>query len=127
MKPVAQRRARRKRYDIWSTRAQEDVLLENMINCDVSNIDRSRSVETYPTLNNRRTNKRTCRDRVDDNIRLYKPERQEEEVKGASRFIADLGVNAENDDAEIAKDMANKLYEEKEELICKLILFYYTY
>lgn len=65
-------------------------------------------------------NKRTFRDRRDDKIRLYQPEREEEdEVKGVPRLIMDLAVGDQSEDADIAKDMANKLYEEKEELICK--------
>lgn len=81
-------------------------------------------MEAYPVRGllplERTSNKRSFRDRRDNKIRLYQPEREEEDdVKGVPRIIMDLVVGDQSEDADIAKDMANKLYEEKEELICK--------
>lgn len=109
---------KRKKYDIWSTRVQEDVLAETLNSCDVTLKDRSRNVESYDYLSHRISNKRTRDDRKNPNIRTIGRSKSEERVKGSSRKIFNLNVTASNTPEEIAKDVANKLYEEKEELIC---------
>lgn len=117
----------RKKYDIWSTRVQEDLLLENLVNCDVSQVDRSRSVETYsknyvPFLT---SNKRTNSDRYKVNLRLPKKSRPTDEdsdtVQATPRVILDVHVTVEDSEDDIAKDIANKLFEEKEDLIKTII------
>lgn len=117
---------RLKKYDIWSTRIQEDALLENLVNCDVSNVDRSRNVETYPLpsyITPRKTNKRTHDDRNKSDIRLNKrSERYSEHhnTSTVSRTILDMHATIDNSEEDIARDIANKLFEEKEDLIRKL-------
>lgn len=116
-----------KKYDIWSTRLQEDVLAATLNSCDVTFKDRSRSVESYDytlshsfIMNQRSNNKRSRDDRKNTNLRLVKPsEDDKEEVKGSARTILDLIVTSENTPEEIGRDLANKLCEEKEDLLGK--------
>lgn len=134
MKPKARRQgvneSRPKKYDIWSTRIQEEVLSETFNSCDVSHKDRSRDVESYDyTLSRsynfndegdkRVNNKRNRNDRKNPNLRLKnKKEDESKKVKGNPRVILDLTAVAEEDSLQdLARDMANKLYEEKEDLI----------
>lgn len=129
LRAASARNTTRKKYDIWSTRAQEEVLLENLSNCDVSNIDRSRGSETYPvgnklpliTYNCRKNNKRRHGDQTNLNLRLIKQDDEfDSDIKGSSRLILDVTATLHDSDEDIAKDIANKLYEEKEDLIRKL-------
>lgn len=122
-KKILPQRPKRKKYDIWSSRAQEDVLAETLNTCDVSKFDRSRDVETYGSYDLRhkirKTNKRRHNER-NKGIKfssLKKQDSDEDEVKGSARVIADLVINVNNTDEEIAKDIANKLCEEKDDLI----------
>ncbi|KAK4885508.1 hypothetical protein RN001_001779 [Aquatica leii] len=115
----------RKKYDVWSTHVQEDLLLENLVNCDVSQVDRSRTVETYsinhvPFLKN---NKRTREDRYNPHLRLPKKSNSDERENGGGtpRTILDAHVTINNTEDEIAKDIANKLCEEKEDLIRTIV------
>lgn len=118
---------KRKKYDIWTTRAQEDVLAETLSSCDVTFKDRSRSVESYDytlshshIMNERSNNKRSRDDRKNTNIRLLKRHNDnKDEAKGSARTILDLTVTAENTPEEIGSDLANKLCEEKEDLLSK--------
>ncbi|XP_044263188.1 phosphorylated adapter RNA export protein [Tribolium madens] len=115
---------KRKKYDIWSTRVQEDVLSETLNSCDVTIKDRSRDVETYDySLShfNRTNNKRTRDDRKNSNVRSVGRPKSQDRAKGHSRNIIDLTVTASNTPEEIAKDIANKLFEEKEELILRVL------
>lgn len=119
--------AKQKKYDIWSTRVQEDVLAETLNSCDVTFKDRSRDVESYDyTLSYSHTrieksnNKRSRDDRKNTNLSLVKRHSNEkEEQKGSARSILDLAVTAENTVEEIGRDLANKLCEEKEDLLSK--------
>ena len=108
------------KYNIWSRYIQEDILVTTLDTCDVTSKDRSRNVETYDyTLSYSHNNKRTRMDRKNPNIRLKKGNSKEGGgPKGSARIILDLGVTLNNTAEEIAKDVANKLYEEKEDLIC---------
>ncbi|KAF5301354.1 hypothetical protein FQA39_LY10752 [Lamprigera yunnana] len=115
----------RKKYDIWTTRVQEDILLENLVNCDVSQVDRSRNIETYsvdhvPFIKN---NKRTRAGRNSSHLRLTKKEDSdiESENNGACRIILDVHVTIQNSEEEIARDIANKLCEEREDLILTIV------
>lgn len=118
-------KSKQKKYDVWSTRAQEDVLSETLNSCDVTYKDRSRNVESYDyTLsmgykaNERINNKRSRSDRKNGDIRLVQRSHSEEnDVKGSARTLLDLVVTTENSAEEIAKDLANKLCEEKEDLL----------
>lgn len=125
--------SKRKKYDIWSTRVQEDLLAETLNSCDVTYKDRSRDVESYDYTigqkmyadeKNRTNNKRSRGDRNNPNLRLRKRSSSNEksDVSSAPRHILDLIVTNENTTEEIARDMANKLYEEKEDLLSKFVL-----
>lgn len=130
LKPKVQKMQypKRKKYDIWSTRVQEDVLAETLNSCDVTYKDRSRDVESYDytlgqkiygSADNRASNKRSRADRNNPNLRLSKRSCSNErtDANTAPRHILDLAVTCENTAEEIARDMANKLYEEKEDLL----------
>lgn len=132
-KPVAQKiqNPKRKKYDIWSTRVQEDVLAETLNSCDVTYKDRSRDVESYDytlgqklygSRENKANNKRSRADRSNPQLRLRKRSSSNDrnDVNSAPRHIIDLSVTCENTAEEIARDIANKLYEEKEDLLSML-------
>lgn len=76
----------------------------------------------------RLTNKRTFSDRGNVRLRLGKRRKNcddervndEEDPKGSSRIIPDLGVTVESTEDEIATDIAEKLSERKDSLISKL-------
>nr|CAI5830879.1 unnamed protein product [Callosobruchus analis] len=129
-----------KKYDIWSTRVQEDFLAETLNSCDVTSKDRSRSVESYdytlaykfynedkvdskPFSDQRRGNKRTVDDRNNSKFRQRRRSNSsdKDKKKGKSKIILDLSVDIDNSPEDIAKDVACKLYEEKGELILKVI------
>lgn len=119
LKPKVKSSAAKKKYDIWSTRIQEDVLLENLVNCDVSQVDRSRSVETYSVNNKLRIiskNKRRFDQRHDTNLHTNRIN-SSEETKPLT--ILDLTVTVDDSETDVANDIANKLYETNDELICK--------
>lgn len=119
---------KRKKYDIWSNRVQEDVLLETMNRCDVTKKDRSRSIETYDytlsyTYNKDRiNNKRTRTERSDKNIRPVNKKTDEELKKCKPRKLLELTINESSTTAEIATEIANKLCEEKSDLISMFLL-----
>ncbi|KAJ8935155.1 hypothetical protein NQ314_012973 [Rhamnusium bicolor] len=131
LKPKPQEQnSKRKKYDIWSTRVQEEVLAATLNSCDVTTKDRSRDVETYDftlgkkyyeELEEKKNNKRTREDRKKPNFRQKKRSNSDEKLKGNKRVILDLAVDLNSSAEEMAKDMANKLCEEKEELILKVI------
>lgn len=148
LKPKARyRKPAQKKYDIWSTRVQDEVLAETLNSCDVTIKDRSRDAETYDfsmgkkyyedetypereSLFNEETqesNKRTRANRNNVNFRQKKRShsREKKVEKGSSkpRILLDLAVNINSSEDEIAKDISNKLYEEKEELISKLFIW----
>lgn len=125
LRPITVQKSKRKKYDIWSNRIQEDVLLETLNSCDVTKKDRSRDVETYDytlsySYNEGRTNnKRSRNDRDNKNIRPIK-RKGEKEKKGKSRCILDLTLTADSTNEEVATEISNKLCEEKVDLICKI-------
>ncbi|GJQ87878.1 putative PHAX RNA-binding domain protein [Trypoxylus dichotomus] len=113
---------RQNKYNIWSTHIQEDVLADTLNTCDVTLKDRSRNVETYDYNLSRKSNKRTMSDRNNSKIRLVHSSKSEKDgVKGSSRTLLALNTSVENTEEEIARDLANKLCEEKEELIYKIV------
>lgn len=116
-KPV--RSLRQNKYSIWSTHIQEDVLADTLNTCDVTLKDRSRNIESYDYSLGRKTNKRTIGDRNNRKIRLVNASRSDtDDIKGTARTLLSLTVSLENTEEEIARDLANKLCEEKEDLIC---------
>lgn len=126
-----------KKYDVWSSRSQEESLAATLDNCDVVKRDRSRDVESYDfTLahkyyNNeldinrfskvdRKNNKRTRDDRNNKTFRQrQRSPSAGSEVKGEPRMISNLTVDKNSVAEDIANDIACKLSEEKTELICK--------
>lgn len=120
---------KRKKYDIWSTRAQEDVLVATLNSCDVTYKDRSRDVESYDYTigqkvygggDNRGSNKRSRADRNNTNLRLRKRSPSiESDTNRVPRLILDLTVTCDNTTDEIGLDIANKLYEGNEDLMSK--------
>ncbi|CAH2005311.1 unnamed protein product [Acanthoscelides obtectus] len=142
LKPKSRRTTapKEKKYDVWSTRVQEDFLAETLNSCDVTSKDRSRNVESYdytlayklynkdkpeskPFVDQRRGNKRTVDDRRNSHFRQRRrsSSSDKEKKKGKPRIILDLAVGTDDSPDEIAKDIGNKLYEEKEDLILKVV------
>lgn len=86
-------------------------------NCSTSNAFESRNKRF-------RANSLSVKDRK--NVRLRLGNRSEDTNEGTSdamnmqRCILDLTVTGDSSDDEVAKDIANKLYEEKDELMSKL-------
>lgn len=100
----------------------------NFDSCDVTTKDKSRDVESYDyTLAphyyedpKERSNKRTRDDRKRNVFFPRKREPSSERiVKPVERIILDLNVDTTNNEEDITKDIANKLCEEREDLICK--------
>lgn len=126
---------KKKKYDIWSNKLQTDIVNANFDSCDVTIKDRSRDVESYdytlaPSYYDdpkNRSNKRTRDDRKKNLFLSRKREPSEErDVKPVERIILDLIVDVNSSEDDITKDIANKLCEEREDLICNLfvILFF---
>ncbi|CAG9829117.1 unnamed protein product [Diabrotica balteata] len=139
LKPMQQLRPRRpKRYDIWSSRLQEETLAATLDNCDVDKKDRSRDVESYDytiaqryyndedvnrfsQVKERTNNKRTRSERDNINLRHIQRSSSDDTSRGETRIIPDLKVTSNNEAEEIASEIASKLNEEKEELILRVI------
>jgi phosphorylated adapter RNA export protein len=136
--------SKQNKYNIWCSELQETSLTEELVNCDVRNkkFDRSRDVESYDyklayTVDDQQGNsvdscgskssafpqgvKRRYRDRGSATLRLGKrpSDGNESERRGSPRSLFELNVTVENTNEEVACDIANKLCEEKEDLICK--------
>lgn len=79
--------------------------------------------ETEPRL----TNKRTFNDRCRVKLRLGKrridnsTEDVDDDHRGSSRVMSDLGITAESSDADVAADIAAKLSEHKDVLIRRIV------
>ncbi|XP_050299471.1 phosphorylated adapter RNA export protein [Anthonomus grandis grandis] len=126
-RPLPQRQGLNKKYDIWSTRAQEDVLAETMINCDVTLKDRTRDVESYDFSlamkfyeQEENTKQGTKRTRNDMKNGDFKPAKRKEST-GVPKEIPKLAVDCTNTLEEIAKDIADKLDEKRSDLILKTL------
>jgi phosphorylated adapter RNA export protein len=130
------------KYNIWCSELQETSLTEELVNCDVRHdmLDRSRDVESYDyklayAMDDQHDvdsfssksrafpqgTKRRYGDRGSVKLRLGKRQsnRNETECRGSPRAVLDLNVTLENTNEEVASDIANKLCEEKDDLICK--------
>lgn len=131
-----QQQARPKKYNVWSSGIQEEVLTQELTNCEVAQrYERSRDIESYDYTRFRQpspddfdrppsSNKRHYDDRQFQGVkaRLGRRRGSADSAKGPSRAMLSLVVTAASSDEEVAKDIANKLCEEKEDLICKLQL-----
>jgi phosphorylated adapter RNA export protein len=136
--------SKKNKYSIWCSELQEASLTEELVNCDVRNkkIDRSRDVESYDyklayTMDDQQGDsvdscgsksrtfpqgvKRRYRDRGRAKLCLGKhlSDSNDSDRRGSPRNLSDLNVTAENTNEEVASDIANKLCEEKDDLICK--------
>ncbi|XP_050499294.1 phosphorylated adapter RNA export protein [Diabrotica virgifera virgifera] len=140
LRPIQQLRTRKpKKYDIWSSRLQEETLAATLVNCDVDKRDRSRDVESYDytiaqryyddeedvnrfsQIKERTNNKRTRSDRDNINLRHIQRSPSDDTSRGEARIIPDLTVTLNNAAEEIASEIASKLNEEKQELILSVI------
>jgi phosphorylated adapter RNA export protein len=138
------------KYKIWCRDLQEASLTEDLVNCDVRQnvLDRSRDVESYDynlayamedqhdtgsfATKSRalpQGTKRRYGDRGSVKLRLGKRESNsnDSDCRGSPRAIFDLNVTLENSNEEVASDIANKLCEEKDDLICKCGPFAHFY
>lgn len=122
LKPKLRNNTRFKKYDIWSTKAQEDVLSQTLSSCDVTKKDRSRDVESYDYSLSysviRSNNKRTRDDRNNSTLRLVS---KNGDAQSNPRNILDITISLDSSRQEIAKDIANKLCEEKDDLIQTIV------
>ena len=137
------------KFKIWNMQVQEESITEDLVSCGVTkSIYAERSVESYdftlgysfkkradlPDNNNsdeereveeRLTRKRIFSDRRNAKLRLGKRRIDNEETdgddhKGSSRVMSDLSITPDSSEAEVAADIAAKLYEKKDVLISKL-------
>lgn len=125
--PLPKPQNRSKKYDIWSRRAQEDAITESLITCDVSKVDRSLGVESYDFTRSNRykdNNRKRKHGQKSVHLRLGKKEDDDDDTKGNARKILDLIENVESSNEDLAKDIANKLMEEKDDLVCTSTLSY---
>lgn len=118
---------------------QADALTDSLLNCDVSQ-ERDRNVESYhyrgalkdrviKTARRKNHNWEQAfhhkRKHNGDFSETYQKSKNcdsiEPEAKGNSKNILSLSTTVENTESEIATDIANKLYEKKEDLICELL------
>lgn len=98
---------------------------ETMISCDVTLKDRSRQSENYDftfaskyyaELEGGQGTKRTREDMKNKNFRQKK---SQEDFKGKPKEICDLLVDEHSEVEDVVKDIAEKLGEERSDLICK--------
>ncbi|XP_043286783.1 phosphorylated adapter RNA export protein [Venturia canescens] len=138
------------KYKIWCTQVQEESLTENLVSCGVTKkMYQGRNVENYDfpgcydSIHNakrepnnsseedeeegrppaRLSNKRTNADRKNVKLRLGKRRNSMEvdKQKGAVKIMAELGVNGESTDDQVAADIAEKLNEKKDSLIRRVV------
>ncbi|XP_041984422.1 phosphorylated adapter RNA export protein [Aricia agestis] len=144
-RPQPQGNAKKDKYNVWCKALQEDLLTEDMISCDVSKKSRY-GVESYDyTIKYRLdddyiskkvftnskdrknrdnfSNKRTHTDRSNVKLRLGKRVNtdQPQEEKQNPRFIPELVTTADDPIENIGLDIAEKLAEEKKELVCRIV------
>ncbi|CAF4914411.1 unnamed protein product [Pieris macdunnoughi] len=139
-RPQQQQSGRNNKYNIWCQTLQEDLLTEDMGTCDVSKKSRY-GVESYDyTIKYRlddkyiskkvfsssdynQTNKRKYSDRSNVKLRLGKRvnSHQPVEEKQEPRFLPDLVVTSEDSIANLAVDIAEKLAEEKKDLVVRIV------
>ncbi|XP_049876955.1 phosphorylated adapter RNA export protein [Pectinophora gossypiella] len=133
------------KYNVWCKALQEDLLTEDMVSCDVTKKS-SYGVESYDYTikyrlddnyvskkiftnsnnyedNERTSNKRRHAERSNIKLRLGKrvnSHRQLEE-KPIPRYLPDLSATTEDPIETIALDIADKLAEEKKELVGRIV------
>ncbi|XP_065333698.1 phosphorylated adapter RNA export protein [Cloeon dipterum] len=140
--------AKTKKYDIWCSGLQEEVLTRGLIGCDVAQRPgkRDRNVESYDYLSHRAgysdspedfaddvprrrspnfpaSNKRSHAERESGNVksRLGWRTKNATERKGTKRELKDLQVTLDSSIEDFAKDVTEKLNEEKGDLILRIV------
>jgi hypothetical protein len=132
MNNMREQSTKSKKYNVWCSGIQEEVLTQELTNCEVAQrFERNRDVESYDYTRYRgkdeelgescTSNKRQYDDRQQQGVRsrLGRRRHSSEGLKGKVRSILGLTTTIDSTDEEIARDIANKLCEEKDELICK--------
>lgn len=139
LRSAASQQPRKRDYSIWCTDATEEILTNNLLNCNVDRSkDRSRDVESYDhslayadergkeggifksSAREEHNNKRKRHERpLATARRKYRSKQAEPQIEMTSRTILPLIKTAADSAEELAQDMANKLLEEKESVICK--------
>ncbi|KAK6623924.1 hypothetical protein RUM44_010780 [Polyplax serrata] len=136
---------KKKSYDIWSRELQTDVLSTSLVDCNVDmTYNRERDIESYnynlgkhnnlQQGNNSKSSDLKERQRFSGGKRKHNGayvetssqnrhsmNEPEEKKEGFSRNILSLTTTVDSLENEIATDIANKLYEEKEDLILRAI------
>ncbi|XP_046969995.1 phosphorylated adapter RNA export protein [Vanessa cardui] len=134
------------KYNIWCKALQEDLLTEDMVTCGVTKKSRY-GVESYDYtikyrlnddyISNKKvftnsneyrnrdqsTNKRSISDRANVKLRLGKRVNSELplEEKQQPRILPDLLVTADHPTEQIANEIAEKLLEEKKDLVGRIV------
>lgn len=146
VRPIAtMQNARPKKYNVWSESLQEESLMENMRGFDVTKDMKSdRSVETYDFSIKYRLNgenrlkrragggnysdedyyqssKRSRQERRSVKDRLGSRKSSSSSGDNAPRHILNLDVQEGASDEVVARDIANKLYEEKDDLLLRVV------
>uniref|UniRef100_U5EMS7 Phosphorylated adapter RNA export protein n=1 Tax=Corethrella appendiculata TaxID=1370023 RepID=U5EMS7_9DIPT len=155
-----QKRSKLDKYKFWSATLQEDCLMENMRNCDVTqNYVRNRAVESYDysikyringessanQLKRRQSNSSDSdsyckrfrasnntarnihnRERKNKSVKLRLGSRSDDSNSNDScqltpRYILDLNVPLDSENDDIATEIANKLCEEKNDLLLRVV------
>ncbi|KAJ8670118.1 hypothetical protein QAD02_001377 [Eretmocerus hayati] len=138
-----QSRSSNDKYKVWCTQVQEESLTEDLVSCGVTRrMNHDRHVESYDYTQGysynkkqdntsdedqepgpRLSNKRSFDDRQRVKLRLgkRKDNLDDEETKGSSRVLLDLAVTEDSTDEEVATDIANKLSEQKDALIRRVV------
>ncbi|XP_075981228.1 phosphorylated adaptor for RNA export isoform X2 [Anticarsia gemmatalis] len=135
---------KKEKYNIWCKAFQEDLLTEDMISCDVSKKSRY-GVESYDytikyrlddsyiskkvftnteecTDNERTSNKRRHSDRSNKKWKMARRvNTYQYNEKQEPRILTDLLVTADDNVEIIAKEIAEKLSEEKKDLIGRIV------
>ncbi|XP_059059645.1 phosphorylated adapter RNA export protein [Achroia grisella] len=143
-RPQAQGQSDKKnKYNIWCTTLQEDILTEDMVSCGVTKKN-TYGVESYDytikyrlddsyvskkVFNNsndnleRSSNKRSNTDRGNAKLRLGKRVNSNlaKDEKYKPRYLPDLLVTVEESIEVIANDIAEKLSEEKKDLVVRIV------
>ncbi|KAF7992339.1 hypothetical protein HCN44_001664 [Aphidius gifuensis] len=133
------------KYKIWCTQVQEESLTEDLVSCGVTkkkhqdrnvenyDLPRNFTSNVYNSKNNssdddrdsdvRTTNKRTNADRKNVKLRLGKRHSSMDidTQKGTGRTISELSTTIESSDIDVANDIAEKLNENKDSLIKRVV------
>ncbi|RVE42258.1 hypothetical protein evm_013088 [Chilo suppressalis] len=135
---------KKNKYNVWCKTLEEDLLTEDMVGCDVTKKSSNYGVESYDytikyrlddnyiskkvftddkdTLD-RTSNKRRRSDRSNVKLRLGKRvnSHQEQAAKQNPKFLPDLLVTSQDPIESIANDIAEKLAEEKTDLVGRIV------